>query len=74
MKKSILSIKPFPNRLGALEAQLAKAGLSREAFCNEAGIRSSLWTRWRAGRRPMLDTWETVRTTAVRLLGYDPDL
>jgi hypothetical protein len=71
--KTALEIKPFHARLEALGQKIVAAGMSREAFCREAGIQSSLWTRWAGGRQPLLSSWETVRTHAVRLLKYDPD-
>lgn len=51
-----------------VENELARLGCSRRAFCAEAGIAASTWTRWKAGlTEPNLRTWRQVEQTLANV-------
>ena len=42
-----------------MEAELIIAGISKERFLDDAGIKAQTWSKWRRGNmKPKLETWE----------------
>lgn len=60
--------------IAKMEADLAAAGVTVKALCEEAGVNQSTWTRWKSGSNaPLMATWGKVRESFDRITA-DPYL